>query len=321
MDEDLVLRRAHGTDVFTYEQGLAALGRYRFLRAIRCGTVVRVRRGLYELPGAGETLIERFLKLQSYARCELVACGPTAAELHGFPYVHDSRLHVTLLSGASFVVPVGVIGRQKVARSVVRTVAGILATDPAETTIDLARAAPSPNVLQMLDAGRRSGIEQDELLSAATEATRSRGIVAVRQWIPWSSPLSESPPESWVRQGLLTAGLTDVQLQVPLRSGRTNRRSDLGWKEFKVGVEYDGEDFHTGNGSLSRDRARLAEFAQEGWSLHHAVKTDLGRLDRFAHRIRFELLSRGWSPPDIDPPVSPRGRRGQLPQTRRRSCG
>lgn len=296
-------------ELISFRNGVESFGRSGFLRRVRSGELVKVGRGFYASSEPPEGLADRLWRLQATTNADLVACGPTAAELHGLPWISDPRLHVTTLTGEPVDLLGPVVQRQKVPRRAVR-IEGILATDPAETVIDLARAARPAAVLQYLDAGLCSGVSERELWDAAGAAFGARGIVAVREWLPWAISLAESPPESWLRQRLIAAGLHDVEAQIEVRTSSRVRRLDLGWRKYKVGCEYDGEEFHTGDGSLDRDRRRSGEFQEIDWSLVHVTRSDLKALDRPVQRLRKLLLARGWEPPPGDTPPWPSGRRG-----------
>ena len=54
-------------------------------------------------------------------------------------------------------------------------------------------------------------------------------------------------------------------------------RLDLAWPSHRVGLEFDGEDFHTGDGTLRRDRARHNALTRAGWTMLYATATDIYR--------------------------------------------
>lgn len=102
------------------------------------------------------------------------------------------------------------------------------------------------------------------------------GIVQARELIGWVEPLTESPGESWLRLRLLDAGFPRPQAQVPLRDerGHVMFRLDLGYPAQRVGVEYDGRDWHGTPTQRAADGRRRRQARESfGWDLLNA---DLG---------------------------------------------
>lgn len=294
---------------FRYGQAVELQGRETLRRDLRSGLVLRVRRGHFRIASSSPGLIDRFRALQDQVDTPLVACGVTAAELHGFTFQRDPRLHVTAADGSSVHLRGDVVVRQK--RPIdMRREHGILVTSCAETTVDLTCAASGSDVLRTLDEGRRAGASVPDLLDIIDASKGRRGIIATRDWTPWSSTLSESPAESWVRQRLIADGFTDVECQIEQWTPSGFRRIDLGWRAARVGVEYDGEEFHAGNGALLRDRRRMNELIDAGWIIIHLVRSDLANPITWLKRVRRALESRDWQPPATEPPPWPLGRRG-----------
>ena len=65
-------------------------------------------------------------------------------------------------------------------------------------------------------------------------------------------------------------------LEVRAPDGRVIARLDLGWKEQRVGVEYDGEYHDADRQQRSRDRGRHNDLRVIGWTVYQ-VDAILGR--------------------------------------------
>ena len=78
-----------------------------------------------------------------------------------------------------------------------------------------------------------------------------------------------------MRLAILRAGLPAPvpQLTIRMDNGYVIR-VDLGWPEFRVALEYDGA-YHADRVQMQRDRRRLNELAQQGWTVLHATASDL----------------------------------------------
>ena len=61
----------------------------------------------------------------------------------------------------------------------------------------------------------------------------------------------------------------------------------MGWRRARVGLEFDGQDFHSGDGSLDRDRQRGAELLAAGWTVVSITGRDVYQQpDRFTDILR-----------------------------------
>lgn len=79
---------------------------------------------------------------------------------------------------------------------------------------------------------------------------------------------AESPPETRTRLVLIDAGLPKPQTQILVHGNFGARRSariDMGYAEFKVGVEYEGAQHWTDPRVRANDIDRYAELAALGW--------------------------------------------------------
>ena len=257
--------------------------------------VVREGRSLYTVADAGSDTASRLARAELATGRRLIACHDTAADIFGFGVLNDGLLHVTTAEARSMRSPPGIKVHQMSLRSPAMVRAGQLAADPADTAVDVAAAASEIDVLAVLDAALRAGVGRAQLCQAVTRAGRLRGIVAVRRLLPHASPLAESPMESRARFRIQEAGLPepDLQVVVPVSHGGV-RILDCGWRRAKVGLEFDGQDFHSGDGSLDRDRRRAAELMSAGWTVVHITGADVYRNpDRFTTLIRALLGERG----------------------------
>jgi len=259
----------------------------------RVGLVVRQSHSILHLADAAADVASRIARAELAVGQQLIACRSTAAELHGFDVIGDGFLHVTTVHGRSVRAPQGVTVHQMALRSPGMLVTGQLATNPADTAVDVAASARDMDVLAVLDAALRVGVGLCEITEAVERAARMRGIVEVRRQLPWASPFAESAMESRTRFRIHQAGLPapELQINVPI-AHRGSRRLDLGWRHKRVGVEYDGQDFHSGDGSLDKDRQRARELLEAGWTVVNITAGDVYRSPKhFTDLLRSLLYS------------------------------
>jgi len=141
----------------------------------------------------------------------------------------------------------------------------------ARTAIDLARTARRPDALAVLDAALRTGCVSPRSLDDQLGRGPLRGIRAARELVALADGRAESPMESRSRLRCLDGGLPRPELQVEVRSGDRCYRIDLGWREQKVGLEYDSLAFHGGHASLRYDRERHNWLTAQGWTMIYAT--------------------------------------------------
>ena len=166
------------------------------------------------------------------------------------------------------------------------------ATSPAWTAVEVARSLRRPRILATLDAALRSGrCTRPELWRSAADQAGRRGIVSVRDLIPLADGRAESPMESEARLAMIDGGLPIPELQYEIVDGNGElRRVDLAWPEYRVAVEYDGLDWHSGADAMRRDRRRSAALMDVGWVVIAIVFEDVRyRAWEFVARIDGQL--------------------------------
>ena len=256
--------------------------------------IVRESPRFYRLAEAGDDVRSRMLRAQARIGQPLIACHSTAAELHGFNVLEDDRLHVTTARSRSIRSGRGVIVHQLVPRSSPTTVDGVIAIDAADTAVDLAAAAQRIDVLAILDAALRNGLTVEQVDQALGRSAGRRGVVQVRSLLAAASPAAQSPMESRTRYRLLEAGLPRPELQVKVSTPSGVRYLDHGWRRARVGLEFDGQDFHSGDGSLDKDRRRHGDLLAAGWTIMYVTASDVYRTPaRFTEPLRTLLHERG----------------------------
>jgi len=89
---------------------------------------------------------------------------------------------------------------------------------------------------------------------------------------------AESPQETRTRLLLVRSGLRKPQTQIVVRNrcGVPFARVDMGYEEYKVGVEYDGPQHRTDPARRTADIDRYAELGEIGWRMVR-VSNDLLR--------------------------------------------
>ncbi len=76
--------------------------------------------------------------------------------------------------------------------------------------------------------------------------------------------------------------------------GRVVRILDMGWEEFMVGAEHDGDQHRTSRPQFVKDRVLARQLEAPGWHVVRAIKED-GE-DDVVWQAWDAMVSRGWRP-------------------------
>lgn len=273
----------------TSSQILALVPRYTFEAVLKASDLERLWHGIYCLGEPTDELRLRGLDLS--CGTTVPVCLATAAALFGFDTEQPAELHVLNPPGHQLRSADGLVVHRRDGAPLVR-VADRLATSPAWTAIEVARALRRPRALATLDAALRSETcTRAELWRAATRQAGRRGIVAVRDLLPLADARAESPMESEARLAMIDGGLPIPELQYELVDGNGElRRLDFAWPDVRVAVEYDGVDWHAEPEALRNDRRRRLALQDVGWTVIAIVADDVRhRSWDFVARVNREL--------------------------------
>ena len=260
------------------------------------GVVRRVLKGVYVEAGVLDDLDLRIAALRLHAPPDTVVCDRHAAWLHGAEMVlapgeHLEAMPVRMLrrrGSASLRNPVSVRGERDLRDSEIVELNGLAVTTPMRTCADLGMVRWPSESLAGMNAMYRTGlVDKDRLLALSSGFKGRRWVTTFRAVAPLVHDRCESPPEDilWLR--CHEAGL-DLEPQVELWDGSDFvARFDLADPELKLGVEYDGAEWHTDPDQLEHDRRRREKARALGWVIVVIRAEDL-----FAQTLRAEELIR-----------------------------
>lgn len=223
--------------------------------------------------------------------------GMSAAALHGSEWI-DSDLPAELIRREACDVGGVVIHRAKLRDDEICVVRGLSVTTPARTAFDIGRRDRLETAVIRVDAlANATGLKPGDVESVAENHRRARGMVQLRRLMELMDGGAESPQETRSRLRLIAAGFPKPQTQIVVvdEYGEFVGRVDMGWKEWKVGVEYDGPQHWTDPDQHAKDIDRLADLAAQGWVIIR-VSRDLLRFRPhvFLARVRDAMRAAGW---------------------------
>jgi hypothetical protein len=225
-----------------------------------------------------------------------VIAGVAASALHGAQWV-DRDISIEMV-WPNTRPPEGIIARDEtLAADEITTGAGIPVTTPARTAYDLGRHLPRVAAVPRLDAlGRATPFSAEDVLLIAKHHKGARGLRRLRVALPLVDTGAASPRESRLRLRLVDAGLPTPTTQIPVieRGYWPFAWLDMGWEEYRVSAEYDGEHHQTDRPQYVRDHKRQHRIERLGWINIRVINEDDAQ-DVVA-RVTEALRSRGWRP-------------------------
>jgi hypothetical protein len=169
-------------------------------------------------------------------------------------------------------------------------VEGISVTTPVRTAVDLARRYPLSTAVAAVDAlARATRISVDEILAAAVQPGR-HGMARARKALTLVDPGAESPRETWLRLVIIRAGFPRPETQVPVYNefGVLIGEVDLGWRQMRIAVEYEGKHHRMSRAAFDRDIRRMDELIEQGWTVVRVTASD-------TEATAIRRLSAAWS--------------------------
>jgi len=171
---------------------------------------------------------------------------------------------------------------------------GLQVTTPLRTTTDMSRFYREVDGLVVMDHFLHTGVlTKDQIEDTFPRWARRRGVQQLRNVHRLSDPLSASPGESSTRYRVYLMGLPRPALQIPIEDplGRPRFYIDMGWKQWRAGIEFDGVEFHPPE-RAEHDQARRLWIAGRGWVLVVVRKEQVfSRSDEF-ERLVMEMMAK-----------------------------
>lgn len=252
-------------------------------------------RDVYIPKGQVVTVQDRTTGAWLWSKRQAIITGVAASALHGAEWV-DADVPIELRM--SFPRPPrGIVARNETLYDdEVTRVAGLPVTTPARTAFDLGRFQPRGKALARLDAlMRATPFSIEDVLLLAKRHHGARGVRQLRELLPLVDGGSESPKETWLRLLLIDAGFPKPTTQIPeYDEWGLIGFLDMGWEDFKVAAEYDGDQHQSNRKQYVKDRRRIPRFERKGWIVTRAIREDY-EADIIAG-VDDALRSRGWTP-------------------------
>ncbi|WP_188546572.1 DUF559 domain-containing protein [Rhodococcoides trifolii] len=204
-----------------------------------------------------------------WAPAGAILAGYSAAAIHGAKYL-PSTAKAELIVTERLRPPTGVTVRRRTVSPVdVHVISGMRVTSPVRTAFDLCRDLDESRAVEAVDAlYQATTLTRATLLDYCHNASRVHGYRGVRGVVELTNEGAESIWETRTRLFMVRSGLPCPDTQLVIYDGLGNwiGRFDLGYKMWKVVVEYDG-DQHFEYEQRQRDVERWNALSGAGWRL------------------------------------------------------
>jgi Protein of unknown function (DUF559) len=256
----------------------------------------RIYRDVYQRRGCSLTAKDRAVAAWLWSGKTAVVSGNSAAALHGAKWV-DPHAPAELITDRKRPPPLIVARDETLFPGEDVLINGVPVTSPARTGFDLGRRKGLTAAVIRIDAlARATGVCAEDVYPLMERHRGARGMKQLRRVLPLVDAGAESPQETRTRLVLIRGGLPRPQTQIVVCNiwGAVVARIDMGWEEWRVGVEYDGEQHWTDPQIRANDIDRTAELERRGWRLVR-VSADLlrHRPDVIVERARGALMAAG----------------------------
>lgn len=265
-------------------------------------------------PSLEPGLIERCRAYATRMRPGQFFSHSTAARLWGVPlptpFHSDEPLHVSAWAPRRPPHTRGVVGHElRSANGAAVLRFALPVANPESTWVQLAGMLPlaelivagdhlvlNPYLFEPADPRPFTSISA---LNAQLEGYRGRGTRTGLLALKRVRTGAESRPETLLRLLLVDAGLPEPRLNQNVHdgAGRFLGRVDMLYPDWRVIVEYDGDQHRTSTRQYERDQTRLDALRRDGWTVIQVRSRGLFvNSDTTVARVRRALLEAGWHP-------------------------
>ena len=225
-----------------------------------------------------------------------VVAGVAASALHGASWVDDDQ-DIEMIATSMRPQPGLIVRNETLADDEVTWACKLPVTTRVRTAFDLGRYLSRGEALARLDALMRvQAFSTEDVLLLAKRHPRARGLKRLRNVLPLIDGGADSPRETWLRLLYIDAGLPVPTTQIPVcdHRGRLIRMLDMGWPDYMVASEYDGDRHQTDRDRYVKDMRVMRTLRRMGWDVTQVIKED--RPEEIVERARTALTARGWRP-------------------------
>jgi hypothetical protein len=249
---------------------------------------------IYVAQFAKVTLADRANAAWLWSRRRATVAGVAAAALLGARWADDDEPVELIWRNPH--PPEGVVTRnERLAADEVMLVGGLRVTTPARTAFDIGRHRPRDSAVARLDAlASATQLAPADVAALAGRYRGARGLRRLQAALALTDAGAQSPRETWLRLLLIDAGLPRPTTQIVVHAGDYIPLAylDMGWEEFKVAAEYDGDQHRSDRRQYAKDITRSELVSDLGWTVVRVIAGD--HRDDIIRRVRKAMILRGF---------------------------
>jgi very-short-patch-repair endonuclease len=255
----------------------------------------QVYRDVYSPRDAELTAVDKAEAAWLWSRRQGVAVGLSASALHGSRWIGDhepAELNQASMHGHAGIM----LHSDELSDDEVCLIRGIRATTPVRTAFDLGRRKGRTLAVVRVDALlQATQLKLPDVQALIDTHSGARGIVQLREVVDLADYGAESPQETRLRLLFTNHCMRPTHTQIEVFDGRYQvGRIDMGWPEWKVGVQYDGIQHWQDPRQRTKDIDQDVEYRDLGWRMVR-IGADLLRYRQpvIIARTRAELRAAG----------------------------
>lgn len=252
---------------------------------------VKLHHNVYAPAGMRLKAADRARAAWLWSRRKATLAGSSSAAMYGIECIPDDA--PAELAHARHPAPPGIIiHRGSIADDEMCLRQSIDCTTPARTAYDIGRRVRGDTAIIRIDALlNATGCRVEDVERIADRYPGARHLRRLRDALDLADGGAESPKETELRLLLLRDGLPPPVTQIFVANPRgRSRRIDMGWPDWKVGVEYDGGQHWTNPDIHAEDIERLEFLAAQGWIIVRVSARQLRYApDEILRRVRRAL--------------------------------
>ncbi len=196
-----------------------------------------------------------------------ILAGRSASALHGAKWI-DPKVPATAIDSNRRRTAGIVVWATAITEDEVCIVDRMRVTTPVRTAVDLARRYPLDAAVAAVDSlARATRLNVAEIESAVRRHPGRKGQSRALKALSLVDPGAESPRETWLRLIVVRAGYPrpETQLSVYNEYRALIGVVDLGWRDLKIAVEYEGKHHRMSRERFDKDIRRIDELLEQGW--------------------------------------------------------
>ena len=252
--------------------------------------------GVYVPRAAELSATERARAAWLWSKRRGVVAGLSAASVLGAKWIEPNQpaelVHTNRRPPAGLLVHA-----DELAPGETQLIDGMPVTTAARTGFDIGRHTPLTAAVQRIDAlMNATDVKLVDIEAVIVGHPGARGLRQLRRTLDLVDGGAESPYESLTRLLLVQAGFPRPETQIPVfdEYGFVVARIDMGWRKWRVGVDFEGAQHWTDSKQRTRDVERYGRLPELGWT---DIRLTSGMLHNqpevFLNRVGAALIAHG----------------------------